>query len=139
MVEELSAAAHQRKAVLAGDRAYRAAQDAFSDAMQAAETEHEAHGVIKLHIGAVGARQPGRRPATADSATDELEAEHAAAGRLGDARRARRTPSRARAWPCASAGAYMTRAQGGGGAALVPASAGERRRSTCEPLLSAAR
>jgi len=50
MVEELSAAAHQRKAVLAGDRAYRAAQDAFSDAMQAAETEHEAHGVIKLHI-----------------------------------------------------------------------------------------
>jgi diguanylate cyclase (GGDEF)-like protein len=50
MVEELSAAAHQRKAVLAGDRAYRAAQDAFSDAIQAAETEHEAHGVIKLHI-----------------------------------------------------------------------------------------
>jgi diguanylate cyclase (GGDEF)-like protein len=50
MVEELSAAAHQRKAALAGDRAYRAAQDAFSDAMQAAETEHEAHGVIKLHI-----------------------------------------------------------------------------------------
>jgi len=50
MVEELSAAAHQRKAVLAGDRAYRAAQDAFSDAMQAAETEREAHGVIKLHL-----------------------------------------------------------------------------------------
>ena len=50
MVEELSAAAHQRKAVLAGDLAYRAAQDAFSDAMQAAETEHEAHGIIKLHI-----------------------------------------------------------------------------------------
>jgi len=50
MVEELSAAAHQRKAALAGDRAYRAAQDAFSDAMQAAETEREAHGVIKLHL-----------------------------------------------------------------------------------------
>ena len=50
MVEELSAAAHQRKAALAGDRAYRAAQDAFSDAMQAAETEPEAHGVIKLHL-----------------------------------------------------------------------------------------
>jgi diguanylate cyclase (GGDEF)-like protein len=50
MVEELSAAAQQRKAALAGDRAYRAAQDAFSDAMQAAETEREAHGVIKLHI-----------------------------------------------------------------------------------------
>ena len=50
MVEELSVASHQRKAALAGDRAYRAAQDAFSDAMQAAETEREAHGVIKLHI-----------------------------------------------------------------------------------------
>jgi diguanylate cyclase (GGDEF)-like protein len=50
MVEELAAAAAQRKAALAGDRAYRAAQDAFSDAMQAAETEHEAHGVLKLHI-----------------------------------------------------------------------------------------
>jgi diguanylate cyclase (GGDEF)-like protein len=50
MVEELAAAAQQRKEVLAGDRAYRAAQDAFSDAMQVAETEREAHGVIKLHI-----------------------------------------------------------------------------------------
>ena len=50
MVEELAAAAQQRKSALAGDRAYRAAQDAFSDAMQAAETEHEAHGVLKLHI-----------------------------------------------------------------------------------------
>jgi diguanylate cyclase (GGDEF)-like protein len=50
MVEELAAAAQQRKEALAGDRAYRAAQDAFSDAMQVAETEHEAHGVLKLHI-----------------------------------------------------------------------------------------
>jgi len=50
MVEELSSAAEQRKAARAGDRAYRAAQDAFSDAMQVAETEREAHGVIKLHI-----------------------------------------------------------------------------------------
>jgi diguanylate cyclase (GGDEF)-like protein len=50
MVEELAAAAQQRKQALAGDRAYRAAQDAFSDAMQAAETEREAHGVLKLHI-----------------------------------------------------------------------------------------
>jgi diguanylate cyclase (GGDEF)-like protein len=50
MVEELSTAAQQRKEALAGDRAYRAAQDAFSDAMQAAETEREAHGVLKLHI-----------------------------------------------------------------------------------------
>jgi diguanylate cyclase (GGDEF)-like protein len=50
MVEELAAAAHQRKEALAGDRAYRAAQDAFSDAMQVAETEREAHGVLKLHI-----------------------------------------------------------------------------------------
>jgi diguanylate cyclase (GGDEF)-like protein len=50
MVEELAAAAQQRKAALAGDRAYRAAQDAFSDAMQVAETEREAHGVLKLHI-----------------------------------------------------------------------------------------
>jgi hypothetical protein len=37
-VEEL-AADQQRQAAQAGDRAYRAAQDAFSDAMQAAETE----------------------------------------------------------------------------------------------------
>src|SRR6185295_7841016 len=44
------AAAQQRKEALAGDRAYRAAQDAFSDAMQVAETEREAHGVLKLHI-----------------------------------------------------------------------------------------
>ena len=50
MVEELAATAQQRKDALAGDRAYRAAQDAFSDAMQVAETEREAHGVIKLHI-----------------------------------------------------------------------------------------
>jgi diguanylate cyclase (GGDEF)-like protein len=50
MVEELAAAAQQRKEALAGDRAYRAAQDAFSDAMQVAETEREAHGVLKLHI-----------------------------------------------------------------------------------------
>jgi diguanylate cyclase (GGDEF)-like protein len=50
MVEELATAAQQRKEALAGDRAYRAAQDAFSDAMQVAETEHEAHGVLKLHI-----------------------------------------------------------------------------------------
>src|SRR4051794_30191150 len=50
MVEELAAAAQQRKQALAGDRAYRAAQDAFSDAMQVAETEREAHGVLKLHI-----------------------------------------------------------------------------------------
>jgi diguanylate cyclase (GGDEF)-like protein len=50
MVEELAAAAKQRKQALAGDRAYRAAQDAFSDAMQVAETEREAHGVLKLHI-----------------------------------------------------------------------------------------
>jgi diguanylate cyclase (GGDEF)-like protein len=50
MVEELAAAAQQRKEALAGDRAYRAAQDAFSDAMQVAETEGEAHSVIKLHI-----------------------------------------------------------------------------------------
>jgi diguanylate cyclase (GGDEF)-like protein len=50
MVEELATAAQQRKAALAGDRAYRAAQDAFSDAMQVAETEREAHGVLKLHI-----------------------------------------------------------------------------------------
>jgi diguanylate cyclase (GGDEF)-like protein len=50
MVEELAAAALQRKAALADDRAYRAAQDAFSHAMQVAETEHEAHGVLKLHI-----------------------------------------------------------------------------------------
>jgi diguanylate cyclase (GGDEF)-like protein len=50
MVEELAAAAQQRKEALAGDRAYRAAQDAFSDAMQVAETEPEAHAVLKLHI-----------------------------------------------------------------------------------------
>jgi diguanylate cyclase (GGDEF)-like protein len=50
MVEELAAAATQRKAALADDRAYRAAQDAFADAMQVAETEREAHGVLKLHI-----------------------------------------------------------------------------------------
>jgi diguanylate cyclase (GGDEF)-like protein len=50
MVEELAAAARQRKAALADDRAYRAAQDAFSDAMQVAETERKAHGVLKLHI-----------------------------------------------------------------------------------------
>jgi diguanylate cyclase (GGDEF)-like protein len=50
MVEELAAAAQQRDAARAGDRAYRAAQDAFADAMQVAESEHEAHGVIKLHI-----------------------------------------------------------------------------------------
>jgi diguanylate cyclase (GGDEF)-like protein len=50
MVEELATAAQQRKEALAGDRAYRAAQDAFSDAMQVAETEREAHGVLKLHI-----------------------------------------------------------------------------------------
>jgi diguanylate cyclase (GGDEF)-like protein len=50
MVEELAAASQQRKAARAGDRAYRAAQDAFSDAMQVAETEHEAHALIKLHI-----------------------------------------------------------------------------------------
>jgi diguanylate cyclase (GGDEF)-like protein len=50
MVEELAAAAQQRKQALADDRAYRAAQDAFSDAMQVAETEREAHGVLKLHI-----------------------------------------------------------------------------------------
>jgi diguanylate cyclase (GGDEF)-like protein len=50
MVEELAAAATQRKAALADDRAYRAAQDAFSDAMQVAETEREAHGLLKLHI-----------------------------------------------------------------------------------------
>src|SRR4051794_15639480 len=50
MVEELSAAAQQRKEALAGDCAYRAAQDAFSDAMQVADTEREAHRVLKLHI-----------------------------------------------------------------------------------------
>jgi diguanylate cyclase (GGDEF)-like protein len=50
MVEELATAAQQRKEALAGDRAYRAAQDAFSDAMQVAETEREAHRVLKLHI-----------------------------------------------------------------------------------------
>jgi diguanylate cyclase (GGDEF)-like protein len=50
MVEELATAAQQRKEALAGDRAYRAAQDAFSDAMQVAATEREAHGVLKLHI-----------------------------------------------------------------------------------------
>ena len=73
MVEELSAAAHQRKAVLAGDRAYRAAQDAFSDAMQAAETEREAHGVIKLHIERW---VPDSQVVVLNrrSATDELEA-----------------------------------------------------------------
>jgi diguanylate cyclase (GGDEF)-like protein len=50
MVEELATAAQHRKEALAGDRAYRAAQDAFSDAMQVAETEREAHRVLKLHI-----------------------------------------------------------------------------------------
>jgi diguanylate cyclase (GGDEF)-like protein len=73
MVEELAAAAQQRKEALAGDRAYRAAQDAFSDAMQVAETEREAHGVLKLHIERW---VPDSEVVVLNrhSATDELEA-----------------------------------------------------------------
>jgi diguanylate cyclase (GGDEF)-like protein len=50
MVEELSSAAEQRNQVRADNRAYRASQDAFSDAMQVTATEHEAYGLLKLHI-----------------------------------------------------------------------------------------
>jgi diguanylate cyclase (GGDEF)-like protein len=50
MVEELSIAAEQRNQVRVDDRAYRASQDAFSDAMQVTASEPEAHGLLKLHI-----------------------------------------------------------------------------------------
>jgi diguanylate cyclase (GGDEF)-like protein len=73
MVGELAAAAQQRKQALADDRAYRGAQDAFSDAMQVAETEREAHGVLKLHIERW---VPDSRVVVLNrnSVTDELEA-----------------------------------------------------------------
>jgi diguanylate cyclase (GGDEF)-like protein len=50
MVGELSDAAAQRRQAREDDRAYRAGQDAFADAMQVTETEPEAHGLLKLHI-----------------------------------------------------------------------------------------
>jgi diguanylate cyclase (GGDEF)-like protein len=50
MVGELADAAAQRRQAREDDRAYRAGQDAFADAMQVTETEHEAHGLLKLHI-----------------------------------------------------------------------------------------
>jgi diguanylate cyclase (GGDEF)-like protein len=73
MVEELAAAAEQRATARAGDRAYRAAQDAFADAMQVAETEHEAHRVIKLHIER-WVPDSDVVVLNRDSVTDELEA-----------------------------------------------------------------
>jgi len=50
MVGELADAALQRRQARDDDRAYRSGQDAFADAMQVTETEHEAHGLLKLHI-----------------------------------------------------------------------------------------
>jgi len=50
MVEELAGAARQRRQAREDDRAYREGQDVFADAMRATETEHEAHGLLKLHV-----------------------------------------------------------------------------------------
>ncbi|HEX2102648.1 MAG TPA: diguanylate cyclase [Solirubrobacteraceae bacterium] len=50
MVHELADAARQRQQAREDDRAYRAGQDAFADAMQVTESEQEAHGLLRLHI-----------------------------------------------------------------------------------------
>lgn len=50
MVEQLAAAARERREIEEADRAYHAARHALSEALQVSDTEHEAHDVLKRHI-----------------------------------------------------------------------------------------
>lgn len=50
MVEQLTSAAVQRQKSQEADRTYRSTRDAFSEILQVAETEDEAHDILKLHI-----------------------------------------------------------------------------------------
>jgi hypothetical protein len=67
------------------DRAYRSGQDAFVDAMQVTETEHEAHALLEVHIERWAAEQR-RRPQPAPRR--RARGEHRDRGGLAPARAA---------------------------------------------------
>jgi diguanylate cyclase (GGDEF)-like protein len=50
MVEQLAASSSERHASQETESAYRASQDTFSEVLQVAESEREAHDILKLHL-----------------------------------------------------------------------------------------